>query len=55
MKKAEDAIVDEPQAGSPASKSGITAGDVVLTINGVPVKDSGDLARKIAMMAPAAR
>jgi serine protease Do len=30
MKKAEGAIVDEPQAGSPAAKAGIKAGDVIM-------------------------
>jgi serine protease Do len=52
MKKAEGAIVDEPQAGSPAAKAGIEAGDVITALNGTPVKDSRDLARKIGMTAP---
>jgi serine protease Do len=52
MKKAEGAIVDEPQANSPAAKAGIQAGDVITALNGTPVKDSHDLARKIAMIAP---
>jgi serine protease Do len=52
MKKAEGAIVDEPQAGSPAEKAGIVAGDVITGVDGKNVKDSHDLARKIAAMAP---
>jgi serine protease Do len=52
LKKAEGALIAEPQAGSPASKAGIKAGDVVLSIDGSPVKDARDLARKIADMAP---
>jgi serine protease Do len=52
MKKAEGAIVDEPQAGSPAAKAGIEASDVITALNGTPVKDSRDLARKIGVMAP---
>ena len=52
MKKAEGAIVDEPQAGSPAAKAGIEAGDVITALNGALVKDLRDLARKIAMTAP---
>jgi serine protease Do len=52
LKSAEGAIVDQPQAGSPAAKAGIATGDVITAINGTPVKDSRDLARKIGMMAP---
>ena len=52
MKKAEGAMVDEPQDGSPAAKAGIEAGDVITAVNGTPVKDARDLARNISMMAP---
>jgi serine protease Do len=52
MKKAEGAIVDEPQAGGPAAKAGIQAGDVITAMNGTAVKDSRDLARRIGMIAP---
>ena len=52
MKKAEGAMVDEPQQGSPAVKAGIESGDVITAVNGTPVKDARDLARKIGMMAP---
>ena len=52
LKTAEGAIVNEPQPGSPAAKAGIATGDVITAINGTPVKDSRDLARKIGMMAP---
>jgi serine protease Do len=52
MKKAEGALVDQPQAGSPAEKSGIKAGDVVLTVNGQPVKDARGLAEKISTASP---
>jgi serine protease Do len=52
MKKAEGAMVDEPQQGSPAAKAGIESGDVITAVNGTSVKDARDLARKIAMMAP---
>jgi len=52
MKKAEGAIVDEPQAGSPAAKAGIMAGDVITAVDGIEVKDSRALARKIGSMAP---
>jgi serine protease Do len=52
MKKAEGAIVDEPQVGSPAAKAGIMAGDVIASVNGKEVKDSRELARTISAMAP---
>ncbi|HZP76716.1 MAG TPA: Do family serine endopeptidase [Pseudolabrys sp.] len=52
LKTAKGAIVDEPQPGSPAAKGGIEAGDVITALNGAPVKDSRDLARKVALMAP---
>ena len=52
MKKAEGALVDRAQAGSPASQAGIAVGDVIEAINGAPVKSSRDLARKVAILAP---
>jgi serine protease Do len=52
MKKAEGAMVDEPQAGSPAAKAAIESGDVITAVDGSPVKDARELARTIGMMAP---
>ena len=52
LKKAEGAIVDEPQSGSPAAQAGIESGDVITAVNGVQVKDARELARTIGMMAP---
>jgi serine protease Do len=52
LKKAEGAIVAQPQADSPASKAGIVAGDVITEIDGKAIKDSRELARKVGMMAP---
>ncbi len=52
LKKAEGAMVDEPQNGSPAAKAGIESGDVITAVNGAPVKDARALARTIGMMAP---
>ena len=52
LKKAEGAIVDEPQSDSPAAKAGIMAGDVITAVDGKDVTDSRDLARKIGAMAP---
>jgi serine protease Do len=55
LKKAEGAIVAQPQADSPASKAGIVAGDVITEIDGASIKDSRELARKVGMMAPGAK
>jgi serine protease Do len=52
IKKAEGALVAEPQAGSPAEKAGIKSGDVILSVNGDKVKDARSLARTISTMAP---
>ncbi|MFN3658061.1 MAG: Do family serine endopeptidase [Pseudolabrys sp.] len=52
LKRAEGALVSEPQANSPAAKAGIQAGDVITAVNDQPVKDARDLAKKIGAMAP---
>ncbi|HUI94243.1 MAG TPA: Do family serine endopeptidase [Xanthobacteraceae bacterium] len=52
LKQARGAIVDEPQADSPAAKAGIAAGDVITAVNGDAIKDSRDLARRVGAMAP---
>jgi serine protease Do len=50
--KAEGALVAEPQAGGPAAKAGIVSGDLIQSLNGEEVKDSRDLAKRIAAMKP---
>jgi len=54
LKKAEGALVAEPQANSPAQKAGIEAGDVITSVDGKEVKDARDLAKKIGALAPKA-
>ncbi|MDU6494724.1 Do family serine endopeptidase [Bradyrhizobium sp.] len=54
MKKAEGALVAEPQADGPAAKAGIRSGDVITSVNGEPVKDARELARTIGGLAPGA-
>ncbi len=50
--KPRGALVAEPQAGSPAAKAGIKAGDVIVSVNGEPVPDSRNLVRRISSLAP---
>src|SRR5271169_2151715 len=52
MKKAEGALVAEPQANGPAAKAGIEAGDVITAVNGETVKDARELARTIGGLSP---
>src|ERR1700743_2204424 len=52
LKKAEGALVAEPQANGPAAKAGIESGDVITAVNGETVKDARELARTIGGMAP---
>src|SRR6476660_9343958 len=54
MKKAEGALVAEPQANGPAAKAGIESGDVITAVNGEAVKDARELARTIGGLAPGA-
>src|ERR1700723_832707 len=52
LKKAEGAMVAEPQTNGPAAKAGIEAGDVITAVNGETVKDARELARTIGGLAP---
>src|SRR5690349_11964153 len=52
LKKAEGALVAEPQADGPAVKAGIESGDVITAVNGEQVKDARELARTIGGFAP---
>ena len=54
LKKAEGALVAEPQANGPAAKAGIESGDIITMVNGTPVKDSRDLAKRIGGLPPGA-
>ncbi|MFT4183663.1 MAG: Do family serine endopeptidase [Rhizobium sp.] len=49
------ALVVSPQDGSPGQKAGIKNGDVVTAVNGEPVKDPRDLARRIGAMQPGSK
>lgn len=54
LKKAEGALVAEPQANGPAAKAGIEAGDVIVSVDGAPVRNARELSRMIGGMAPKA-
>lgn len=48
------AIVDSAEQGTPAAKAGLTSGDVITAVNGAPIADARDLARKIGVLKPGA-
>jgi serine protease Do len=52
LKKAEGALVAEPQKDGPAAKGGIESGDVITAVNGQAIKDARELARVIGGIAP---
>ena len=52
LSEASGALVVAPQEGSPGGKAGIKQGDVVTAVNGEPVKDPRDLAKRIAAFKP---
>jgi serine protease Do len=48
----EGALVASVEKGGPAEKAGIEPGDVILKLNGEPLKDSSDLSVQIAQIPP---
>jgi serine protease Do len=52
LTKPHGALVAEAVPGGPAAKAGITAGDVVTSVNAAPLKDSRTLFRSVADAAP---
>jgi len=54
LKDASGALVADPEAGSPASRAGIVAGDVITGLNGKPIRDARALAQAVATLTPGA-
>jgi serine protease Do len=54
LKEAQGALVADVQGDTPAAKAGIKAGDVVLSVDGQPIKDARELSRRIAGLQPGA-
>ncbi|SFB64490.1 serine protease Do [Rhizobium sp. NFR07] len=52
LKDASGALVVAPQEGSPGQKAGIKQGDIIRSVNGQPIKDARDLARRVAAFGP---
>jgi serine protease Do len=50
--EARGALVNEATAGGPAVAAGLKAGDAIVAVNGDKIRDSRELARKIAEFAP---
>ena len=48
------ALVGDVSSGSPAEKSGLQKGDIIVGLNGKPITDSNQLRMSISMMAPGA-
>ena len=46
------ALVGDVSSGSPAEKSGLQKGDIIVELNGKPIADSNQLRMSISMMAP---
>lgn len=52
LQNAQGALVAEPQPNSPAATAGIRSGDLIVGLNGEPVRDARDLTRRVAAIAP---
>jgi serine protease Do len=55
LKDGHGALVVEPQPGSPGTKAGIKAGDVVLSVNGTKIEDARELSRLVAGLKPGSK
>ncbi len=52
LAKAEGALVQAVEPGTPAEKAGLEAGDIVTRFNGLPIEKPADLSRQVAATKP---
>jgi serine protease Do len=52
LNEAKGALVADVTSASPAAEAGVKSGDTILSVNGIRVADSRDLARQIAAFSP---
>jgi serine protease Do len=52
LKQAEGALIAALQSNAPAARAGIASGDVITSVNGQAIKDSRELARRVAALQP---
>ncbi len=55
LTRADGALISMVEPGGPAASAGLRAGDIVQTIDEVPVNDSGDLLGRVAKLRPGTR
>jgi serine protease Do len=55
LPKAQGALVQRVEPGSPAEKGGLEAGDIILRLNGVAIEKSSDLPRVVGNTKPGSR
>ncbi len=55
LKEAKGALISDPQADGPGAKAGLEAGDVIAEVDGKPISDARDLARRIGGLLPATK
>lgn len=50
--EARGALIDDAQPGTPAASAGLASGDVIVKLNGRPVRDARELSREVAALKP---